>query len=232
MRYEFARDVLVSLLKTETLDRRDSLLAVCSGDAELRLFTELQFSDTRLSDISSGEDAQALPYDAGSVDFAFVSDGLHHCRSPHQALLEMYRVARKGVIVVESRDSAAVRLAARLGLTSNYELSAVRAHGGTRGGMDDTAVPNHVYRWTEREFEKTLRSFDPTGQIQFRYFYAVSLPYDRLGNPRWLRLAQPIAKLAGTLFRRQSNSFAMVGLKPDALWPWLETRDGATRFVN
>jgi SAM-dependent methyltransferase len=203
VRVDFVKRVL------KELDLHGSFLAVCAGEAERDVLPA-----AHLSDISNGEDAQALPYEDMSFDFAFVSDGLHHCSRPHAALAEMYRVARHGIIVVESRDSMLVRLAVRLGLTQDYEVSAVESHGGRRGGVNDTAVPNHVYRWTEREFEKTLRSLDPTGPIHFRYLYAVSLP-DRLARLRPLQ--RPVSRLVG----RQANTFAMAAFRPTTTWSWL-----------
>jgi hypothetical protein len=57
-------------------------------------------------------------------------------KSPHRALLEMYRVARKCVIAFESRDSLLIRTAVRFGLMLDYELNAI---AGGRGGLADTA---------------------------------------------------------------------------------------------
>jgi ubiquinone/menaquinone biosynthesis C-methylase UbiE len=204
MREAFVRELFGNVRPEGTV------LAICAGPAEREVLPE-----ATVSDISTGQDAHSLPYEDGSFDFAFVSDGLHHCSQPHRALAEMYRVSRKGVIVVESRDSAAVRLAARLGLSREYELEAVSMNGGVRGGVDDTAVPNHVYRWTEREFEKTLRSLDPTGPITFRFFYALTLPAR-------LRVFSRFEKPVQRLLRKQCNTFAMVAFKPTTVWPWLD----------
>lgn len=214
MREAFVRQLF------ETLEPDGTVLAICAGEAEREVLPE-----ATLSDISTGQDAHSLPYNDKSFDFAFVSDGLHHCSQPHRALAEMYRVSRRGVIVVESRDSAAVRLAARLGLSREYEVEAVSLNDGVRGGVDDTAVPNHVYRWTEREFEKTLRSFDPTGPITFRFFYALTLP-DRLRYFR--RLEKPAQRLLG----KQCNTFAMVAFRPTTIWPWLDERDVTSEVVQ
>lgn len=46
----------------------------------------------------SYQDAEHLTYGDETLDVCVVHDGLHHCRSPHQALLEMLRVARRGVL--------------------------------------------------------------------------------------------------------------------------------------
>ncbi len=58
-----------------------------------------------------------------------VHAGLHHCGSPHRALLEMYRVARKAAVVFEARDSLMMRSAVALGFTNDFELEAVSSEG-------------------------------------------------------------------------------------------------------
>jgi SAM-dependent methyltransferase len=214
MREDFVRELFASLQLEGTF------LAICAGPAEREVLPE-----ATLSYISTGQDAHSLPYADRSFDFAFVSDGLHHCSQPHRALAEMYRVSRKGVIVVESRDSAAVRVAARLGLAREYEVEAVTTNGGARGGVDDTAIPNHVYRWTEREFEKTLRSLDPTGPITFRFFYALTLPTR-------LRRLKRVEKPARWLLKKQCNTFAMVAFRPTAVWPWLDENGSMVSTVR
>jgi hypothetical protein len=158
-------------------------------------------------------------------DWVFVSDGLHHCSRPHAALLEMYRVCKKGIIVVESRDNLLMRLATRLGIADEYEVRAVRTNGGHSGGVDNTSVPNYVFRWTERELKKTLRSFDPSGPQAFRFYSTVSIP-DRLTNP----ILRGVAERVAQRFKSRGNTFAMVATRPSAVWPWLEVRDGDVVF--
>ena len=252
MRKVFVESTLSKLLKDGILSRDDSVLAVCAGTSERDLFYEMNFPNVLLTNIDERmhqdqfkpfswqlEDAQHLSFSDASFDVAFVADGLHHCRSPHRALLEMYRVARKAVIVVESRDSIAMRLANRMGLTPEYELESVIDHGFAYEGVDNTPIPNFIYRWTESDFRKTLKSFDPTGKHTFRFFYALNLPYQMaaLKKSRWklwaLYILTPLAKLIGLLFKHQCNSFAMVALKPlipRDLWPWLKHENGAVSF--
>ena len=43
-------------------------------------------------------------------------------------------------------------------------------------------------------------------------------------------LAAPALRLATKIFPRQSNTFAMIAEKPDALWPWLQRLEGAIVF--
>ena len=130
-------------------------------------------------------DAEALPYPDGAFDWGIVSAGLHHCRSPHRAVLELYRVSRRGILCLESRDSAVMRLAVRLRLVDDYEVGAVAAHGLVAGGVANTAVPNYVYRWTEREFEKTVASYAPHARHRFVYLRELEIPWSVVDAGAW-----------------------------------------------
>jgi ubiquinone/menaquinone biosynthesis C-methylase UbiE len=251
MRHAFVKDTLERLMKEAILRPDDSVLAVCAGVPERLLFEELGFTAVTISNLDerltgcefapyawSFQDAQKLTFGDGAFDWVFVSDGLHHCSSPHLALLEMYRVARKGILVFESRDSFVMRVANRFNLVPQYELEAVVANGFTHGGVDNTQIPNYIYRWTEREFRKTLLSYNPTGAHDFRFFYGLNLPYGTAEMKKGslkrnvVRYGGPFLRLAAKLFRTQCNSFAMVALKPRGpgdLWPWLEREED--RFV-
>jgi SAM-dependent methyltransferase len=245
MRTDFVAKVLRKLRQSHVLLDEDSILAVCAGKDERRLFEDLHRRSVLLTSLdpimatdsfapysSRLADVRDLPFDAGSFDFVFVSDGLHHCDSPHAALVEMYRVAKKGVIVFESRDGALMRAAVRLGFTGDYEVGAVIANGGTCAGVNYTEIPNFVYRWTEREFYKVVACADPTGRPEARYYYGFNLPPRNYRGLKAFayRLATGTARLLATVFRSQCNSFCMVALKPKELYPWLEHRDGAVRF--
>ena len=50
-----------------------------------------------------------LRLEDNAVDFCIAHNGLHHCVSPHQGLLELFRVARRGIVVFEPRDSFLTR---------------------------------------------------------------------------------------------------------------------------
>jgi ubiquinone/menaquinone biosynthesis C-methylase UbiE len=252
MRRAFVQSTLERLVEDKVLAPSDSILVVCGGDAECVLFVEMEFPNVVISNLDermlsdqfapldwSFQDAQDLTYEDASFDFVFVSDGLHHCASPHRALLEMYRVARKGIIVFESRDSLLMHTANRLGLSPEYELEAVINNDFCYGGVDNTQIPNFIYRWTEQDFEKTIKSFDPVGKQKFRYFYGVNLPYETATYKKTrlkyyaIKIADPFLKLFTRLFKKQCNSFAMVALKPqvpDDLWPWLAVEDEAIVF--
>lgn len=240
--FAFYTGTLRALCDEGLISTLDAVLAVAAGEFDRKVLTAAGFSDVVISNMDTRmdansaafapyrwafEDAERLGYADRSFDFAVVHSGLHHCRVPHQALAEMYRVARKGVLFIESRDSLLMKAAARAGLLAEYEIEAVVGNDYQFGGQRNSATPNYVYRWTEREVEKTANSIDPTGKLTFRYFYAFRLPTERLSMHRsatvramGAALSLP-ASLAAKVLRRQGNLFGAFIGRPRAVWPWI-----------
>ena len=105
-------------------------------------------------------DLRDLTFKDKSFDYTITNATIHHIDLPHKAITELYRVAIKGVLVIESTDSFIMRLATKIKLAEEFEVSSVNEDKNT-GGLLDTAIPNYVYRWTEKEVLKLLKSFDP-----------------------------------------------------------------------
>jgi SAM-dependent methyltransferase len=246
-RSAFYAEVIEALQARGCLDRQMSVLVVAGGPADAEVFTHLGFSNVTITNLSGGaaavapftwerQDAENLTYATEAFDWAVVSAGLHHCRSPHRALLELYRVARCGLLALEARDSALVRTAVRLGVVDEYELTAVADNDFCAGGVADTAIPNYVYRWTEREVEKTIASAAPHARHQFIWFHKLELPLSIFevvgGRPmlaRTMRLLQPAVRFAVRATPQQANLFGFAVLKPRLprdLQPWVRLRDG------
>jgi len=246
-RRSFYRRVLEQLLDAGVIRRDMSVLVVAGGHADKEAFEELGFEDVTISNVDesvaaeelapytwSYQDAENLDYADGSFDLAVVSAGLHHCHSPHRALLELYRVSRVAAVALESRDSSLMRLAVRLGAVDEYELAAVAAHGLQGGGVANSSTPNYVYRWSEREVEKTIASFAPHARHRIRFFREFEAPESLLEVDRssWagvLRLALPIARGVSRLLPRQANLFAFAVEKPrlpEDLLPWMHVEQG------
>jgi hypothetical protein len=146
----------------------------------------------------------------------------------------MYRVARVGVLVFESRDSFTMRLMQRLGITLSYEDAAVFYNDCRYGGVDNSPIPNFVYRWTEREVEKTICSYDPTARHRIHYRYWYLFPQlarlERRASLKHLAVRLAVLPYLAyvTLFPRQRNRFCFFIEKPklpEALHPWLKMRD-------
>ncbi len=243
----FYARTLATLLRDGVLSREMTVLVVCGGEVDRDAFLDAGFERVTISNLdaeASGElapfdwctqDAENLTVPDESVDLVAVSAGLHHCRSPHRALLEMYRVARRAVLVLESRDGFLMRLGARLGLVDDYELTAVAAHGLQAGGVRNTNVPNYVYRWTEREVAKTIASYAPHARHEIRFFHELELPLsvlDARASRFWglaARALEPPLRLVVKACPSQANLLAFAVVKPELprdLQPWLRLENG------
>lgn len=229
--------ILEKLLQQETIRTDSAVLAICAGEFDRSLCELVGLTNTTLTNLDTARgttqhgktarqgpwhsaDAHALPFDDDAFAVAFVSDGLHHCQRPHLALTEMCRVASRAIVVIESRDSTAMRAGSRLGFVRSYEINGRLLESRTHGGMNFGPIPNYVYRWTEREFEKTVRSFDPTKEWSFDFYHAMHVP------PKSGLLPRIAAGAVRALAPRQGNAFGMVAY-PGEQFDWLrETGDG------
>jgi SAM-dependent methyltransferase len=233
-------------------DKNATILVVGAGETDRHVFTELKFANVVISNLDSrlkGDEfspylwsyqkAEELSYDNESFDFVVVHAALHHCESPHRALLEMYRVAKKGVIAFESRDSLLMKFLELANLTPSYEHVAVYYNDGKFGGVNNTEIPNYIYRWTEREIEKTISTYAPYAQHVFRYRYGNDVP-SSVGLEKKATLkrvvisvAKPFYHLFTLLFPQQQNLFAFYTEKPNIpadLHEWLKLDEGSIRF--
>ncbi len=247
---------LSEFLRKGWISMSDSVLVVCGWEFDQKVLASLEFENyliTSMAEIESAPfpnfqsaDAENLHFKNESFDHVIVHAGLHHCYSPHRALSEMYRVARKTVIVFENQDSIVMKIALKFKLTLSYELEAVVANKYQFGGVANLPIPNYVYRWTKREVEKTIRSLDPYREplIYFdrRFFYWFEHLDGMLSN-------HPIKKLLGktllkflircaiivlnAFMQSQGNIFTFMVRKHDAkIQPWLENKDGSIIMIR
>jgi len=130
-----------SVLGVEDLLPGSTALTVCGGSGLDAEFLARAGARVILTDISLGvlqqaaerarrfgldldlvvADAENLPFRDGSVDVAYVHDGLHHLERPDLALAEMARVARRAVSVTEPAAALTTSAAVRLGLAEHIE---------------------------------------------------------------------------------------------------------------
>ena len=225
------------------------ILVVCAGETDKDVFHQRGFKNVVISNLDnrmkggeftpyewSFQDAEKLTYKDNSFDFCIVHEGLHHCHSPHRALLEMYRVAKKGIVLFEPYDNIFTRAGVRLKLGQDYEHAAVFYNDCIYGGLRNSSIPNFVYRWTEAEIIKTINSFSPIGKHRFQFIHKMRFPWVQLkGRKNKLYffialLSLPILRVFNLIFPKQSNNFAAVVLKPNMpsdLHPWLLWKDNA-----
>jgi len=253
---DFYDEVITELVRDGLLDTSMSVLVVCGGRTDRLALERCGFTDVVISNLGqrpgakelgsfrwAEQDAEHLTFDDESFDLVVVHSGLHHCHSPHRALLEMYRVARRGVLMFEPYDNLLTRTGVRLGIGQEYEHAGVAGDmggSGHRGGVANTTIPNFVYRFTEREIVKAVSSYAPYARHDVRFFHRMRIPWGQLRRRRnrglylAVRAAQPALRLVELLAPRQSNNFAAAILKPDlsrTIHPWLR-RTGDTIEVN
>jgi hypothetical protein len=239
-------DTVRLLVAEGRLDPALPTLVVAGGPTDRQVLLDAGFTDVTISNLDErliGHefapykwlylDAEALDVEPGRYAQVIEHMGLHHCASPHRGLLEMYRCAGQSVLAFENRDSLTMALATRLGFVPVFELEAVAGNDYRYGGQRNTAVPNAVYRWTEREVAKMLASFDPANEVPVRFFYGLRLPHDRvrmIRNPlkraAFRAVLTPFAALS-RLFPRQMNEFGFFidkrASKPRA---WIDPETG------
>ncbi len=219
----------------------DTVLVVCGGGYDREVLLNAGLKNVTISNLDyhagltqyapyewKREDAENLSCADGSYDWCIVNAGLHHCASPHRGLCEMFRVARKGVVVLEARDSMLMRLAIKFGFTSDYEVEPAVLSDGKFGGYRNTPIPNYVYRWTEREVYKAISSYAPATECDTQFNYGFRIPMQRLTMSN-SKLKQMIAAMAGSAVSlikltlpRQGNQFSFIVRKNTRLKPWLK----------
>ena len=233
--------VLLELLEEGEIAYIDSILVVNGGDLDFEVLRKLGFINVVISNLDeridesspfepfgwSRQNTAAMTFEDESFDYVIVHAGLHHLRCPQGGILEMYRVARKGILGFEPHDCWYTRLGVKLGFGQQYETAAVYYNGCDYGGVENSEIPNYVYRFSRREVVKTVQTNNPTGQHEFRFFY-------RTRVPRRLRvLKNPLARLcascfsgifdlAGRTFPAFANNIGFFVKKPPVLFPWIQ----------
>jgi SAM-dependent methyltransferase len=241
--HEFYKEIIDQLLSTGVLHTQMHILAICGGQVDREVLNECGFRRVTIANLDSRmtpgqfapfewsfQDAENLTFQDNAFDFSIVSLGLHHCSSPHRALLEIYRVARNGLVLLEPCDNVLTRLGVRLKIGQDYEHAAVFYSDYSFGGVKNSKIPNFVYRWTEREIRKTINSFAPYGTHTFQFIYKMTIPWTQLTGRRVklfyyaVRCFLPVLRVFSLFFPKQGNNFAAVILKPVLprdLHPWL-----------
>jgi ubiquinone/menaquinone biosynthesis C-methylase UbiE len=235
-----AKDFYADVVGKSGVAADDKVVVVCGGNYDRTVLESAGVKDATITNVDyhggvqnyapyswQFQDAENLTIADDSFDWAFVHAGLHHCGSPHKALCEMLRVSRKGVLVIEARDSAMMRLAVRLGFTPDFETEAAILSDGKFGGYRNTIIPNYVYRWTERDVEKTVTTFLPQYEHTIRYFYGLRIPTQRMAmstsppKRAAVKLLDKATWIMEKLLPKQGNCFGFIITKNDGLKPWI-----------
>jgi len=251
----FYEDVLGRFIRQGMIYPEDhSVLVVAGGELDRKAFLRHGFKRVTISNLDSRmtgteyapyawsfQDAEDLKFADASFDFCVVHNGLHHCVSPHRALLEMLRVSRQGALLFEPYDNLVTRLGTRFGIGQQFEHAAVFYNDCSYGGVRNTMVPNYVYRFTRREILKAVECGEPYGPHRFFFTHQMRLPLHQLrGRRNRLVLlaavgAWPFLKFFTFFIPSLANCFAALVLKPDLpreLYPWLKMKSDMTFEAN
>ena len=187
---------------------KDSKILVLGADTlDKNIFIDLGYKNVTLSNYEKENDnddiyknilMQNINLNDNSFEYCVAHACVHHSSKPHNAILEMYRVASKGVLVIEANDCLLTRIACKLNFAEEFENTAILKNK-TSGGVDNSSIANYVFRWTEREVLKLLKSYKPNikHNITFKYDYDLKFTKNILINF--------LFKLFFLLFKKQQN---------------------------
>jgi len=189
IRFEFYQNQILKFL-----NKGKSILVLGASSDEASLFHKLQFKRVILSNIDLAQLKGAEKYKFkkikidfrnlfkiknNSYDYVVVHASIHHTSKPHNVLLEMYRIAKYGILIIESNDSFVMRLSVKLNFSEDFEKSALNT---CVKGVDGSNIPNYVYRWTEREIKKLFYSYQPDKKINIIFNYQDNIFNEGLSN--------------------------------------------------
>ena len=190
-------------------DKKSKILVLWEVSLDINLFKRLEYSNVTFSNIENTneknlniyENIHDIKIDDSSYDYCVAHACIHHSSKPHLAVLELYRVSTKGALIIEARDSILSRLACYYKISEEYELSAVKKNKSS-GGVDNSDIPNYVFRWTEREVSKLMKSYKPEIDHKIYYDYGFNIKFTK---SIFINL---IFKLFFFIFKKQQNLFS------------------------
>jgi ubiquinone/menaquinone biosynthesis C-methylase UbiE len=218
IRFEFYQNQILKFLH-----KNKSILVLGASSDEGNLFHKLQFKRVTLSNIDLAQLKGAEKYKFkkikidfrnlfkiknNSYDYVVVHASIHHTSRPHNILLEMYRIAKHGILIVESNDSFVMRLSVKLNFSEDFEKSALNENTYV-GGVDGSNIPNYVYRWTEREIKKLFYSYQPDKKINIVFDYQDNIFNEGLSNnsirKKIIKFSYIFLKIIFFIFPKQKN---------------------------
>ncbi len=190
--------------------KNSKILVLGAGKLDNQIFNKLDYTNVTFTNIENSEEENLnyfsnihdIKLNDNSYDYCVAHACIHHSSKPHLAILELYRVCSEGSLIIEANDSLLSRLACRLGLSEEYELSAVKKNK-TTGGVDNTNIPNYVYRWTEREILKLMKSYRPDVKHKIKFDYGYQIKFT---NSKIIKFLFSIFFM---IFKKQKNLFSI-----------------------
>ena len=213
------------LINKIIIDKSSKILVVGGTKYDSSIFEKNNFFNVTIGNLDKNtdysphkhtlQDLRNLNLENDSFDYVVANACIHHTSRPHQAILEMYRVSRKGIIVIEGNDSLFIKITNYFGLSQEYELSAIISgdYSHDLGGVDNTNIPNFVYRWTEREVYKLISCYEPQFNHKINFYY--DSDFEGYKSVKKTGLISPVLLLLETmarfyffLFKKEKNLFS------------------------
>ena len=179
------RDKFYKIIISKYLNPDSRILVVGAGPVDIKVFNSLGFKKVKFTNLITNkkfnkikyQNMENLKYTKNSFDYSVVHASLHHMSKPYKGLYEMFRVSKRGMLVIESHDNFIMRLLIKMNLTEDYENSSIEYTGSkiNKGGVDGTNIPNYVYRFSESEFIKFSKSLDSNKSHKLYFDYYLSL---------------------------------------------------------
>ena len=204
------KDFYKKKVENHIINKDSSILVLGAGNLDKEIFETLNFTNVKLSNINNNDNIEKLDLynlhdlkiEDEKYDYCVAHACIHHSSKPHNAILEMYRVSKKGVLIIESTDSYLSRIACYLKFSEEFEVSAIKKNINF-GGVDNTKIPNFVFRWTEREIYKLFSSYKPEIKHSIVFDYGHQLKFTKSF------FIKSIFKFFFFLFKKQQNLFSI-----------------------
>ncbi len=191
-------------------DKDANILVIGAGSLDKKVFKKLDYKNVTFSNLENTIEnnlnfyvnMHEIQLADNKFDYCVAHACIHHSSKPHNAILEFYRVSKKGILIIEARDSILSRIACRFNLSEEYELSAVKKNIST-GGVDNSNIPNYVYRWTEREILKLIKSYKPEFKHRILFDYGHNIKFSNS------LIVKFIFAILFFFFKKQQNLFSV-----------------------
>lgn len=204
-------------------NRNSKILVLGAGKLDQKVFFDLNYENVTFTNIENSEEKDLnffnnihdIKLKDNSYEYCVAHACIHHSSKPHLAVLELFRVCSEGALIIEANDSLLSKLACKIGFSEEYELSAIKKNI-ISGGVDNTNVPNYVYRWTEREIIKLMKSFRPDLKHNILFDYGHQIKFT---NSKIINL---LFNIFFMIFKKQKNLLSVYINKNLQLNDWIK----------
>lgn len=233
------KNFYIKMINNIILNKNSKILVVGATKYDADIFKTNGYLNVTISNLEQNFDCTPykhsfqnlnnLNFNNQTYDYVVANACIHHVSKPHNAILEMYRVARKGIVVIEGNDSFFIKISNYFNLSQEYELSAISNKDNSidKGGVDNSNIPNFVYRWTKREIYKLISAYEPQYIHKIYYFYDSDFEgYKSVRTLKFrsllLSILEIFAKLYFKIFSNEKNLFCFfINKEEKKIQPWL-----------